>query len=228
MGIPFENFDILRNVGKLLKTKGLRNGPTELSESGVQLTLDVGTVAKVNRQMCFGNYGPTTTGATLAPILSLIGENQGGTSAYMIPNDQITTTPGAGQLPFDWDFKVQSIWLTLNLDAAGAIAANGSKVLLDLYYAGTSLMAASQGSLMFLYPWVTIATGVTEYRFALWSNKQGANGDCFAMPWNGFVPRECRLTLEIRRENGSAFPANTTMSGGIIAQGVPRYQSFQV
>lgn len=130
--------------------------------------------------------------------------------------------------PFEegYAYRIDSLCLTMGLDAAGAILMNGIGVHLDLYFTksndGTQYFPILEDFVCFVG-----LTGLPYYTVSLagTSNRNAATtvfGPVSPINWDGRVPKEIRfdplasvapfktgLVAKFFREDGGNFPVNT-------------------
>lgn len=116
-----------------------------------------------------------------------------------------------------WEYRLNSLAFYISYDAAGAIADNGKKLQLGLYLNGYLIVD--------LNPWVTVTTGILDYKFSLFGIGNASTDfrgqiPQFFIPY--IEPSGQNLRILISRVGGGVFPAATSVSDSVSVLRAPK------
>lgn len=110
--------------------------------------------------------------------------------------------------------------MILKFDAAGSLAFNGKLITLRLRYLRNPV-TLQQTIVMNMDPFVQVATARTTYHFALMGFRIDT-GQFGITNWDGYCPAELETAMIITVNDGTFFPANTTVSNRLTVLQQPQ------
>lgn len=186
------NRDIIKRIESEIGVVGQGGVPSHLSGNDLQ-----GVIV-------FGNKTAQYEGTSLSTSANYSLAGASNWAQYPIGTITLSAIPLIAP-NVQFEYRLTAMQIQVNYDAAGAIADNTKKLELDLSINGSVLQSFN--------PWVTVATGVLNYKYALSGFANGVNdakgiSSCFPfIPYVDLSGQSCSIALN--RTGGGTFPANT-------------------
>ncbi len=198
------NRELLKTLGDLLKIEGVSRMPSAIDRDLVHVQTDLNQGGFSGRVIETGSLETESVAGVSQYTQRIYGERTGAIEPLIKSNipDDIRKS----------DARMLSIWMALEFDAAGALAFNGKNVNMTLEYA-TPTSTVRLGIIHDLFPWITVATAIGTYVWAA----GGSHNDLSRRNDNGigfviWAPVELALQIHLDVDDGTNFPANTTVS----------------
>jgi|SRR6185436_12820044 len=197
---------LLQAVQSFLRMEGNAEVPRSVDQNGIKLVLPL-SQGFIERQVQSGGSGTFSVAGINVKDFPICGTD--GLSTIFTPGIFLPINNNRGP---QFETRMLALELVLTFNGAGATAFNGKKMDMTLEFRDQINGSVVQTRICSLQGVFTIATGILTYRWTLGGGVRQDTQIVAPIVWNGFVPIERSLFLQLSVNDATVWPASTTVA----------------